>query len=110
SNRSTPAPFVLIHNALPDEVHRVLVGHALAQEAEAQQQQQNGISGLHLSPLEEAVGEAFRAHVEKARINVSIPETGPIDAQFELFAIGDSQSISWKKETNEIGFLIYQFH
>jgi hypothetical protein len=108
SCQSTPAPFVLVPNALPDEVHKVLVGHVLAQEAEAKQQPVDGIFQLNLFPLVQAMEEGFRVHVDKGRSKLNIPETSAV--RFELFAIGDGKSMTWKNEADEIGSLIYQFH
>src|SRR5262249_55585226 len=100
SCQSTPAPFVLVPNALPDEVHRVLVGHVLAQEAEAKQHPVDGIFQLNLFPLVQAMEEGFRAHVDKGRSKLNISETSAV--RFELFAIGDGKSMTWKSEADEI--------
>ena len=108
SCQSTPAPFVLVPNALPAEVHKVLVGHVLAQEAEAKQQPVDGIFQLNLFPLVQAMEEGFRVHVDKGRSKLNIPETSAV--RFELFAIGDGKSMTWNNEADEIGSLIYQFH
>jgi hypothetical protein len=105
---STPAPFVLVPNALPDEVHRVLVDHVLVQGTEAKQQPVDGIFQLNLFPLVQAIEEGFRVHVDKGRSKLNIPETSAV--RFELFAIGDGKSMTWKNEADEIGSLIYQFH
>jgi hypothetical protein len=106
---SRPAAFAVVPNALPPETHQVLIKHALAQEASAQQQE-NGVLRVSLSPLEEALTRSFRSHVDKSRVELGIPETQTAHIEFELFAVGDGKSIALDSEANGSLVLVYHFH
>ncbi len=106
---TSPAPFVLIPSALPSELHRVLIGHALAQEAEVQQAQE-GICELSLTTLEEALTEAFRSQIDKAHATFRIPDLWDASLQIGLFAIGDGKAPSFDTTGDQLVSLVYHCH
>jgi hypothetical protein len=107
---SNPAVFALVPNALPDEIHRSLVRHALAQEDAAQHKVQNGICELSLIPLEPMLTRAFRSHVDQSRTKLNLPATSQTSLHLGLFAIRDGGSITWSTEPDEILSLFYHCH
>jgi hypothetical protein len=106
---ASPAIFAMVPNALPEEMHRALLRHALAQHDELQGEGEHGVCELSLNPMHEAVAQAFRDHVEKSRSKFGM-ESSVTKISLRLHAIGNATSLSLKKENRGTLCLIYQFH
>jgi len=106
---SVPAPFVLANNALSDDVHAGLIAHALTQELAATPSS-SGMCELDLGPLEEPVLKALRSRMALGGSIVGVPEQTEIELEFRLFAIGDTQTVSWDPNPADILHMMYHFH
>jgi hypothetical protein len=106
---SVPSPFVLANDALPDDVHPALVAHVLSQDAAALGSQ-NGMRELDLGPLEELVAKALRSQMAHGGAILGVPDRAEVELQFRLFAIGDTQAVSWDPNPADILHMMYHFH
>src|SRR5262249_48693981 len=107
---SNPSPFMLMPDALPTEVHRALLAHALAEAAVPHQEAQKGLCELSLGPLYEQVTKGLRSQADKARAMLGFPDPLAIDMELKLFAVGNGKSIPWDTKPDEVLFLVYHFH
>ena len=106
---SVPSPFVLANDALPDDVHAALIAHVLSQDAEVVRSH-NGMRELDLGPLEEPVAKALRSQVAHGVAILGIPDQAEVELEFRLFAIGDTQAISWEPNPADVLYLLYHFY
>ena len=106
---SIPSPFVLAENALPDNVHAALIAHALSQDAAALRSQ-NEMRELDLGPLEEPVTKALRSQMAHGGGILGVSEQAGVEPQFRLFAISDTQAISWDPNPADLIYMMYYFH
>ena len=106
--RASPAVFAMVSNALPEEMHRALLRHALSQKDAAQQD--DGVRELSLSPMQEAVAQVLRGHVEKSRSKLGMPDSPVTKIRLELYAIGNGKSLPLNKDIQEGLCLLYHFH
>jgi SM-20-related protein len=106
---SVPSPFVLASNALPDDVHAGLIAHVLSQDLAAMASW-SGMCELNLVALEEPVLEALRSRMAHRGSIIGIPDQTEIELEFCLFAIGDTQTVSWDQNPADILHMMYHFH
>jgi hypothetical protein len=104
---STPSPFAIVPAALPDEIHRALLGSGLEQVAATSTNKQNGPHRLNLGLLEEAIAKEFRAYVHQSGGALGIPQPLNFDLRLGLFAINDGSAISWEAEPENVLYLVY---
>ena len=110
SEASKPASFVLVTDALPAEVHRILTEQTLACETAKQDEATNTTRELSLGALHEFVAKALQLHIERYLAPLGITESCERHLQLRLFAIGNGGSISWEMEPEETASLVYHFH
>jgi len=110
SEASKPASFVLVTDALPAEVHRILTEQTLACETAKQDEATNTTRELSLGALHESVAKALQLHIERYLATLGITESCERHLQLRLFAIGNGGSISWEMEPEETASLVYHFH
>jgi len=106
---SVPSPFVLANNALPDDVHAGLIAQVLSQDLAAMASW-SGMCELNLGPLEEPVVKALRSRMAHGGSIIGVPDQTEIELEFRLFAIGDTQSVSWDQNPADILHMMYHFH
>jgi SM-20-related protein len=106
---SFPSPFVLMSDALSDEVHRALIAHALSQDTGGLQSGYE-LRELSLDPLEESVTKPLRSHMESGRAVLGVPDEVKVQLELRLFAIGDTQAVSCHANPANILHMVYYFH
>jgi SM-20-related protein len=106
---SIPSPFVLANDALPDEVHAALLAHVLGHDAEAVRLH-SGMRELDLGPLEEPVAKALRSYAAEGVAILRIPDQTEVELRLRLFAIGDTQAVSWEPNPADVLYLMYHFY
>jgi hypothetical protein len=104
---STPSPFVMASDALPSEVHRALLGHALEQDALSSTSPQNGPCDLKLGPLEEVIVKEFRPHVYESFGALGLTQLLDFELRLGLFPIGDGDAISWEAKRGDVLCAVY---
>ena len=65
---------------------------------------------LNLGPLEEPVVKALRSRMAHGGSIIGVPDQTEIELEFRLFAIGDTQSVSWDQNPADILHMMYHFH
>jgi SM-20-related protein len=106
---SVSSPFVLTNDALPDEVHAALVAHVLSLDAGAPRSR-NEMVELGLGPLEEPLAKALRSQMAQAGAILGVPDQVEVELQFRVFAIGDTQAVSWDANPADLLHMVYHFH
>ena len=106
---SVPSPFVLTNDALSGDLHAALIAHVLSQDAGAVRSR-NEICELDLGPLEESVAKALRSQTAYAGAILGVPDQVEVELQFRLFAIGDTQAVSWHADPAHVLHMMYHFH
>jgi SM-20-related protein len=106
---SVPSPFVLASNVLPGDVHAGLIAHVLSQDVAATPSS-SGMCELNLGPLEEPVVKALRSRMAHGGSIIGVPDQTEIELEFRLFAIGDTQTVSWDQNSADILHMMYHFH
>jgi hypothetical protein len=106
---SVPSPFVLANNALPDDVHAALIAHVLNQDAAAMASW-SGMCELSLGPLEDPVVRALRSRIAHGGSIIGVSDQTEIEVEISLFAIGDTQAVSWDHTPADILHMMYHFH
>jgi hypothetical protein len=104
-----PAPFVLTNDALPGDLHAALIAHVLSQESGAVWSQ-NEMRELDLGPLKESVTKALRSQMAHGAAILGDPDLVEFELQFRLFAIGDTQAVSWHADPARVLHMMYIFH
>ncbi len=102
---STPSPFAMTSHVLPSEIHRALLGHALAEGALQAEPTENGSLELKLGPLEEPIMTELRPHVYQSCAALGVPQL--LDLRLGLFAIGDGDAISWEAQPETSLIVVY---
>lgn len=105
---SIPASFVSVSDALPGDLHRKLVDHALGQSESASDQPDDKPCELSLDKMDDAVAQALRSHVGEAREKLGQPGSLPIEIDMGLYAVGPGQSLP--PLSNENGALVFVYH
>lgn len=103
----TPSLFAMAADALPSEIHRALVGHALAQDASISSAPHEEPCELKLGPLAEPVAKELRSHVYTSCVALGLPELVKFDLQLRLFAIGEGHAIWCEPDPHNILFMVY---
>src|SRR5262249_41158745 len=106
-NSSVPSPFVLANDALPEDLHRGLIAHALKQEAP---ELRDGRRELDLGPFEQPVATALRSQIAQGGTILGVPEQVKVKLELRLLAIGDAQAVSWNPDPTHILHVVYHFH
>jgi len=106
---SVPASFVSVSDALPGDLHRKLVDHALEQSESAGNQPDDKPCELSLDQMDEAVAEAIRSHVSDARDKLGQPASLPIEIDMGLYAVGSGQSLPPLSTGDGALVFVYQF-
>jgi hypothetical protein len=106
---SVPSPFVLANDSLPEDVHVALMQHALTHDAEAVRTH-NGMRELDLGPLEEPVAKALRSQAAEGTAILGVPDQTEAELRLRLFAIGDTQAVSWEPHPADALYLMYHFY
>ena len=110
SEASKPASFVMVTDALPAQVHRILTEQTLACETAKQDEAINATRELNLGALHEPVAKALQLHIERNLPPLGIIESCERHLQLRLFSVGNGGSISWETEPEETACLVYHFH
>ena len=103
----TPTPFAMASDALPREVHRALIAHALAQNGSISKVSQEEPSELKLGPLEKPISKELRTHLEKGCTAIGLSELLGGDLQLELFAIGNGNAVCWEAAPENALVMVY---
>lgn len=106
---SVSSPFVLIKDALPDDVHAALIAHVVNQDAGASGSR-NEMRELGLGPLEEPVAKALRSQMAQGGGILGVPDQVEVELQFRLFAINDTQAVSWDANPADVLHMMYHSH
>jgi hypothetical protein len=111
--RSSPSPFVLAPDALPREVHRSLIEHALAQGEEAKAAPDHvagSMRELELGPLEQVLATAFNLHLSNSRAVLGAAEAIDIDLHCRMFAVGHAGAVTLATTSGDLLHFVYHFH
>jgi hypothetical protein len=104
----TPTPFAMASDALPGDIHRALIAHALAQNGSISKASQDEPSELKLGPLEKPISRELRTHLEKGWTAIGLSELLRGELQLELFAIRNGNAVCWEpKPENNALVMVY---
>jgi len=106
---SAPSPFWLADDALPGDVHRALIAHALGQEAAAPPAPDDARE-LDLGALAQPVADALGPLLAHGAVGLDGPGPDDLAFQFRLLAIGDAQAVPWDAKEEGVLRSIYHFH
>jgi hypothetical protein len=106
---SFPCPFVLMSDALSDDVHSALIAHSLSQDTGGLQSGHE-LRELNLGPLAESVTKALRSHMESGRAILGTPDQVEVELELRLYAIGDTQAVSCHANRANALQMVYYFH
>ena len=104
----TPSAFAMAQDALPGEMHRALIGHAIAQDATLSTPTQDTAHELKLGPLVGPLTKELRSIMLKSCTAIGLPQTSEIDLQLQLYSLADGTAAGW--EANSETSLIMVYH
>ena len=79
----------MAQDALPGEMHRALIGHAIAQDATLSTPTQDTAHELKLGPLVGPLTKELRSIMLKSCTAIGLPQTSEIDLQLQLYSLAD---------------------
>ena len=78
--------------ALPVEMHRALIGHAIAQDATLSTPTQDTAHELKLGPLVGPITKELRSIMLKSCTAIGLPQIPEVDLQLQLYSVGDGKA------------------
>jgi SM-20-related protein len=105
---SVPSPFMLVNDALPDDVYSALLAHALSQDTE-ETRSHDGVRELKLGPLEEPIAKVLRSLLAQSA-GIFGTDHAEVELRLRLFAIGDAQAVFLEPNSTNVLNVLYHFY